>query len=515
MRHPVMRYRPPRRWRPVAMPAFAPVAVALATALLTGCSPGGEEADPGAAALESRRPHILLLALDTVRADAVGPYRRGRPSVTPHLDAFAEDAVIFERAVVPMAFTLPSHMSMLTGLHPLEHRVTTEKERLPAGIETLADWLRPLGYRTVGLVTNDWLKGEFGFSRGFDSYQRLPHGLTYAPRVNDAGLEALDGALTDGRPLFLFLHYMDAHSDFASSRGNRLPYYAPDERLGELARGHRDRRYCDEQDRCATAYLTAADREERELPAERLDELHGLYEAGIAELDARLGELFAALRERGVYDDALIVVVSDHGEEFREHGKLLHSQNYEESLRVPLMIKLPGNRRAGERIGGLASVTDLPPTLVARLGSAAAGGAPPPYDPNGQIAAPIDLLAPPGEGTPGRRRALAQDKLVRSRWSLTQGRFKLIRDLKDGSDELFDLRGDPGELHDLAADRPRVAEGLGRRLERELRDKRRRGRELASRPVPGAAEPETEASEPADGPLTAEERERLRALGYL
>ncbi len=450
------------------------------------------------------RPHLILISLDTLRADAVGPYRAG-VSITPHLDRFAAGAVIVDRVLAPMPFTLAAHMTMFTGVSPTAHGVTTERDRLAPGIETLAQWLRRAGYRTAGRVTNEWLKGDFGFARGFHTYQRLRHGLTYAERVNAAGLEALEAESLGGAPVFLFLHYMDPHSDFGNNQGNKLPYYAPPDLLGDLAEDHRDDRYCDAEGRCATAFLNAADRDRRELTPARLAELHGLYEAGVRGLDRTLGELFDELRDRGLYDPSLIVVTSDHGEEFREHGRLLHSQTYEESVRVPLLIKLPGSARAGERIGGLADLADLPPTLLAAL------GLPRPAQVQGHDLLAIHRAGERGggdEGVEGRRLALGQDKLVRSRYALSSGGFKLVHDLKSGESELYDLAADPGERRDLSEAKRQRTAALVARLDRELRAERRLGHELraAEGGEPGEAE---------ESVLGDEERERLKALGYL
>lgn len=491
--------RPRRRCRGAILLTVA----GLVTAAATGCTgdppPGGGEAVPAAPPAAASAapsavgtPLVLLISLDTLRADAVGAIGGRQPSLTPALDAFAADSVVFTGATAPMAFTLPSHMSMLTGLHPVVHGVSTEKDRLGPGIETLAGWLAAAGFRTVGRVTNDWLKGDFGFARGFDSYVRIRHDLTYADRVNAAALETLDQA-GDDRPLFLFLHYMDPHSDFTSRR-NLLPYYAPPEYLGDLVEGPGDRRFCDAEERCATAWLQQADREARAVPETELAVVRGLYEAGLGALDAELGRLFDELRRRGIYDPALIVVTSDHGEEFREHGRFLHSQTYAESLHVPLLVKLPGGQRAGSRSDGLADLLDLSPTLLELL------GLPLPEKLQG-----ISLVPALAGGDADRRQSVGEDKLVRSLYSLTTERYKLLHDLEGGDDELYDLSRDPGELRNLVAEHPKLAQELRRRLRQTLRQYRRLAKQLAT----------PDATAGADTLLTDEERERLKSLGYL
>ena len=444
-------------------------------------------------------PLVVLISLDTFRADALGALRPGRPSISPALDAFRADAVLCDHAFAPMAFTLSSHMSMFTGLDPQVHRVTGERSRLADGVPTLPEVLHRAGYRTVGWMTNEWLKADFGFGRGFDHYEQVHHDLTYADRVVARALESIADAERSRAPLFLFLHFMDAHSDFYWSGRNLLPYYSPPEfRQGLLAAGD-ERRFCSGEGVCATGYLEAADRAHRTLPPEELALLHRLYEAGISYLDRDLGEFFAALHRSGLYDGALIVVTSDHGEEFREHGLLLHSQIYEESLAVPLLIKLPGNRHAGETDRDLTSVEDLFPTLVEL-----AGATPPPGLQGRSLVPRIERT----EGTAGRsgaprRGLLAQDKLVRSRYALRTPDHQLVFDLKTGVTALYDLAADPGESHDLATAEPALADRLRRWLLIKLRHDRRLAGGRAGQ----------------DGGdtslLTDEEKQRLKALGYL
>jgi arylsulfatase A-like enzyme len=479
-------------------PALAATVLAAALAA-AGCGGCGAAGDGGAASASP--PHVVLISLDTFRADALGARSDGGHSLTPNLDRFARDAVRFDGAVAPMPFTLASHMSMFTGLDPVVHGVSGERSRLDPAVPTLTEAFQAAGYRTVGWMTNEWLNPEFGFGKGFDSYSRLRHELTYAPRVTNHGLASMETAERDGVPLFLFLHYMDGHSDFPIA-GNLLPYYSPEQfRTGPLA-GFAPRRFCDAENRCSTAYLEAADREKRPLDAGELALLHGLYEAGLAALDADLGRLFAKLQHSGAYDRSLIVVTSDHGEELREHGKLLHSQVYEESVRVPLLVKLPGSRRGGTRLRDQVEVEDLYPTLLELAGLRV------PNDQQGISLAPLVAsaggAARPATDRLGGRAALLQDKLARSRFGLRTPRWKLVYDVVSEHRELYDLAADPGERHDLAAADPERAERMRQRLLRTLRGDRQLARRL------GIRKTETEGSQ-----LTAEERARLKALGYL
>ncbi len=155
------------------------------------------------------RPHIVLISLDTLRRDAVGAYADLQASRTPNLDAFAATGTRFANAFVPMPFTLPSHMSLFTGLYPDVHRVVSKETALGDGIDTLPARLRDAGYATLGVVTNAWMKPGFGFGRGFDQYDQLEPGDFFAERVNQRALALLDGRGDDERPVFLFLHFLD------------------------------------------------------------------------------------------------------------------------------------------------------------------------------------------------------------------------------------------------------------------------------------------------------------------
>jgi arylsulfatase A-like enzyme len=472
-------------------PCALALAATLATLAAAMVSCGGPPPPPRPGSVTP----VIFISLDTFRADGLGALRRRRPSISPALDALRRDSVLFSSTVVPMAFTLPSHMSMFTGLSPEVHRVAGERARLAEGVPTLPQLFHQAGYHTVGWMTNEWLKADFGFGRGFDSYERIDHDLTYADRVVAHALGTLDEAQKSGRPLFLFLHFMDAHSDFYWSGRNVLPYYSPEEfRAGILAPDDQ-RHFCDDKGRCATDFLEAADREHRTVAPEDLALMHRLYEAGLRYLDRDLGNFFAELKKRGLYDRALIVLTSDHGEEIREHGMFLHEQVYAESIDVPLLIKLPGNRLAGATVRDLTTVTDLFPTL-AEL----AGLTPPPNLQGRSLVPLIEGTEKRGDGP--ARALVAEDKLVRSRYALRTPSHALVYDLATQATELYDLRHDPDETTDVAASDPKLVDHLRRRLLRALREDRKRADELGSQPDYGSL-------------LTKEERDNLKSLGYL
>ena len=454
----------------------------LAATVSAGCGP---------APTEVAAPDIVLISLDTLRRDAVGTFNPAGGSVTPNLDALVSQTVVFQDAWAQVPFTLPSHMSIFTGLYPDVHGVERKKSRLAEGIPTLSTLLHDAGYNTLGVVSNLWMTGEFGFARGFDHYERLPYGLVYADRVNRRAFELIDARSADHRPLFLFVHYIDPHSDFFNVDQNALPYYAPPEYLRPTGISADSREFCDDQDNCATEFLLAADRERRPMTPETVARIAMLYQRGVAHLDHQFGALIDGLQSRGLWEDALVVITSDHGEEFRDHGLFIHIQPYAENLAIPLMVKLPRGRGAGSRLDATVETVDLLPTLLDAA----------------DVAHPAHLqgesLLPVIEGErPRSETAFGRDKLNRNRFALRAGEHTLIHHIDTGHSELYNRRKDPGEEQDIADDHPEEVASM-RAL---LLDMVASNRELAQA-VAAARE--------GSAVLNPDEVEKLRAIGYL
>jgi arylsulfatase A-like enzyme len=436
-------------------------------------------------------PDIILVSLDTLRRDQVGLYGGAGESLTSTLDALGGESVVFEDAWAQVPFTLPSHMSIFTGLYPDVHGVERKTARLADSIPTLPELLQSAGFHTVGVVSNLWMKGEFGYARGFDHYERLPYGLVYADRVNRRAFELLDGRGDDDRPLFLFLHYIDPHSDFFNVGENALPYYAPAELLEGLGIAPDSREFCDAAGNCATEFLLAADREGRSLDPATVARIAALYGRGVAYLDREVGTLVEGLRQRGLWDESLVLVTSDHGEEFREHGGFIHVQPYAESLAVPLLVKLPRADRGGTRVAATVETVDYLPTLLE------AAGLQPPAGIQG-----TSLLPLARGGAQPARPAFGRDKLDRERFALRRGGLTLIHHLGTGRSELYDRVADPGALLDLAE---RQSEQVAA-LRATLLEIVARNRELASAVTAAPAGTDV---------LTEDEAKKLRAIGYL
>lgn len=434
--------------------------LAAAFALLMGAC-GGVDASP---------PDIVLISLDTVRADDAAEQM-------PNLARFASAGLQLGQAYSASPFTLSSHVTMLFGRGVETHRVLSDTDRIPDSLVGLAEHLRAHGYRTTGLFTNEWIGAKFGFDRGFDEYLQIPHASRYADRVVAAALERLTDD-SEG-PRFLFVHFMDAHSDFPGQGTGPLPYWAPDEALVDLEPFDRERTFCrDEQ--CATLWLQWHNQAAVPPAPESLALVHELYRRGLRTLDTDLEPLFAVLEARA--RDTVVVVTSDHGEEFWEHGQFLHAQVYEESLRVPLVIRADGRLGRSGAADELAGVVDIARTI------AGLAGLPAPSAWEGR-----DLNQPPS----GPVAVLARHKFA-ERWSLRSPRWTWIAGASEGA-ELYDRRADRAEARESKSSYPDAAKALDRRL--------------AER-IAGAGVVARSATDGSSA-LDAEERARLRALGYL
>lgn len=456
LRHPTTACARPALVRRRRGPVWAVVGALTAPLFGTGCGRAPE-----------LPPTVILVSLDTVRAD------RWAAATTPAFDRLAARADRYAEGLASAPWTLPSHASMFTGLHPTEHgAVSFDVEQLEDNAHplhpdhvTLAEALRTAGYRTAGFVANTvYLTPRHGLDQGFDRWEvKRQRG----DGVSRDALAWIDGHVGGEAPLFVFVNYMDAHRPY-----NARP--APDGRqsvalLDELierviARG--------EGETDAVAKLRA--------------QLVACYDEALVNLDTALGALFDGLQQRGLLDGALVIVTSDHGEAFGEHGLVEHSKDVRECLlRVPFVVKAPGQRvgrdvalRASsvDVAGLVAEATDIGRERFARLPGNHAVLA------ENRYSRPQDLL-----------RFGARFRAVRRAWY--DGDLKLIVDSR-GSVELYDLATDPGEATDLAGTRAPDALRMAAALEAEL----------ARAPWPGPfLKP---------GALDEAQRAELRALGY-
>jgi len=472
---------------------FALLAAILAS--LFGCSDGAP-------------PNLVLIVLDTVRADRVR-CEGGEESLTPYLDAFCERSIRFTRASSTSSWTLPAHASLFTGLHPLEHGATQEHTRLDERAATLAEALRERGYRTLGVSANPMVSVKSGLARGFETFEetwreRSPRKFPNAAehRNNQAVASLLDsGAMSE--PFFLFVNYIEAHGPNNPPEPHRSRALSPDrnESFVKRAREHSARRH----------YLDPTAITKREFAV-----MNELYDGEVAYLDTLVGGLLENLEARGKLDNALVAITSDHGENIGEGGHFRHIFSLTgATVRVPLLIRLPGDRRAGEVRSEPVGLVDVYETLLARAGAAPASSSHAGrdllarLDPSAPVIAeyyfPSQALGlferdsnpdPPPQLAPYLRRLRSiEGEGLRFVWA------------SDGKHELYDLEADPLEHSDVGAD-PRFAE-RAKALRDELDAFVRAG---------GGPKPLPEGAPEAEGvfeDLDAESARLLRELGYL
>ena len=279
------------------------------------------------------KPNLILISIDCLRSDHLGTYGYER-NTSPNLDRFAEDGVVFETAVSTSSWTLPTHMSMMTGLMPSFHGAT-KWEKLDRSVPYLPEILADHGYQTTGVASWVYVSQVYGFERGFDVYRVLEDPT--ARDVIDAAIEQL--RMKTGQNHFLFMHLLDPH----------WPYLPPNDFLERF--GPRPRDISDLQDLILRAEPPPSETER--------DEIIRLYDGEIAFTDQELGRFFEQLKVLGLYDHSLIIVTADHGEAFYEHGHWQHSQTlYEEIIRIPMIVKWPGDSLKG-RIRAQVSQVDV------------------------------------------------------------------------------------------------------------------------------------------------------------
>jgi len=445
-------------------------------ALLAGCGGGGG----------SDRPrNVVLISIDTLRPDHLGCYGHGRDT-SPTLDALAARGARFTDVTAVAPWTLPSHATMLTGLYPSHHGVKTHETRLSERFVTLAEELKGAGLATLAVVnTHNVGAPQFQLGQGFDQFRYIveteedPRTMQLktfnSGEVVVATAKELLEKRPEDQPFFLFLHFYDVHTDFTPKPEYREKYVGP--YSGRLTG--------------RTMQLVGVRNRGEHLEEADLTWLRDMYDAEIRQLDDVLGRFLGWLDERDLADDTLFVITSDHGEEFQEHGSVLHgTTQYQELLKVPLLVAGPGVP-AGQVLDAHVSGVDVTPTVLGLMGV-----------PSSQPRDGLDLSVLWRGGTLPERLLYGEadhNNKVDGRevndikQMVRRGTEKLHLDRSSGRYELYDIAGDPGEHSELGAQRAAALAELRADLERFQA---------------GAVAPETIAAP------TPEERARLKALGY-
>ncbi|MGQ0554098.1 MAG: sulfatase [Planctomycetota bacterium] len=336
-------------------------------ALLAGCG-GDDSTTQSTAAARFPQAPVLLISIDTLRADRLGSYGYER-NTSPALDAFAREAVRFEQAYATSCKTAESHMSLFTSLPSSAHGVSNASLRLEVPLYDLArnrtTWpqlLRRAGYWNAAVAGGGNLDPRMGFDRGFEG--RFRSELQDVSSAVDDALALFDLAAQQPKPSFVFLHTYQVHGPYAPPREFRKQFVPQlHGRLASRVAALEDLPLEQQGGLAATAFWDGVESFGPEEAALCSD----LYDGEVAYTDRELGRLFAALKERGIYDRLLIIVLSDHGEEFAEHGHYEHDQLYRESLHVPLLLRLPGGALGGRSVAEPVSLLDVLPTLLELL----------------------------------------------------------------------------------------------------------------------------------------------------
>ncbi len=405
---------------------------------------------------DAPRPNVILISIDTLRPDFLGCYGHPRPT-SPTIDALAARGALFSDVTAAAPWTLPSHATMLTGLYPSHHGVVDHTFKLAS--ETLAKRFSGAGYQTLAVVNSHNIGDpSYGLLEGFDPGKAEyvfemdpPDGGPIVNRGNAVTSKAI-AAMNErdaSRPFFLFLHYYDVHTDFTPDPKWKLEFVrTEDSKLDGT-----------------TDQLTRLRARGVQLSETDLAWLCEMYEAEIRTLDEILERLFDHLEASGLAENTLIVLTSDHGEEFFEHKGLLHGRtHYQELVRIPLILAGPGVPR-GRRIDAPVHGVDVAPTIWALAGVAA---------PNGLDGIDLSLAWRDPRALPRTRTLFAEadhnnkvaDKeVVNVKRMVRAGQEKLLYDTRSKAKELYDLGQDPGEKQDLAAAEPERVAALWKELE--------------------------------------------------
>jgi len=350
---------------------------ALLLAGLAGCdrtgTPAASPSDAPASAPTATGPHVVLFLVDTLRADRVGAYGCPTPT-TPAIDALAAEGIVFEQAYAPEGWTLPCLPSLFTSTFPCEHGIVvdwiadrTQRLTLNPALKTLAERLAALGYETVSSYANPYAGPVTGMTRGFELATKRP--------FTDGSHVSAWLAERSARPYFLYVHNLEPHDPWKARPADIEPFGqvppAVVRRLHELTFQYKPLLrvdFADKQPLGTTDNTAQQDAVLAELhkilPQQRI-----LYDAMVRLADRRVGSVIDALKAAGQWDQTLFILVSDHGEEFAEHGAYGHGHSaYEEMIRVPLIVKLPNGEHAGKRVQEVARLVDVLPTIAEVLG---------------------------------------------------------------------------------------------------------------------------------------------------
>lgn len=430
-----------------------------------------------------KRPNVLLISIDTLRADHLSCYGYDKVT-TPHLDRLGEEGILFENAYSTAAWTPPAHASMLTGLYPSSHGVV-DNHRLRKDIPTLAEVFSKSGYRTAGFVNNSQVGELVGLEKGHETYMEVWRGskgrsivrrsMNYLVRnameavgLNDHGAHRTNQLARDwirenkGHAFYMFIHYIEPHNPINAPYPFKNKYWQNRNRHGI----DKNKLYLVAQNPlvCFTNNIR--------LNREELTALRALYDGEISYIDYKIGELIAFLKKERIYDNTFIIITADHGEHFGEHDLYSHVASlYEPIIHIPLMMKFPEGFNRQARISGLVQLVDIFPTVIETIGlnqeflrgiqgkSLFRTANDPTY--HDYIIAEWEGRIP--EFVSERIRNLDEDPIVKkfreTMVMIREGHYKYI--LKsNGGEELYDLEKDKREENNILEREKEIGKGL-------------------------------------------------------
>ncbi len=426
-----------------------------------------------------KRPNIILIVIDTLRTDHVGCCGCQR-NTTPNIDKLASQGLLFKNALVASPWTVPSVASILTSQYPsvlgITDRITVVDDSFP----TLPEMLKRHGYATHGIISTVMLSENLGFNKGFDGYDESPsagHSQISSPHVTQRALSFL--RQSPEQPFFLLLYYFDPHYNYVLHNSyDYFPGYK-----GPLK---------------SNQTITELWQMRQRLSENDIRYLLSLYDSEITFTDYHVGKLLLRLKQMGLYDNSIIILTADHGEEFMERGWIGHTITlYQELIRVPLIMKLPGfkPRTITQPVGLIDIVPTICKYLALDAGASLEGTALIDRSESQLRARPLFSET----FNPQSRRAEAPDKLALR--SVVQANRKLVCDYVNGSAELFDLSKDARETNDLSAAQPDQKARLNALLDNYIRHIEEKRSERSDQPG-------TEV-------LTPQQRKELESLGYI
>lgn len=457
------------------------------------------------------KPSVVLISVDTLRADRLNAYGYDVRRVSPHLDALARDGILFENHISASPWTVPAHLTLFTSLSPSAHGVITPFDQLKLGLDreqvadslpesttTMAEVLARAGFDTAAFTGGSSLDPRLGFGQGFSLYD------TSMFKLGERNMERMFDWVRAhrGGGFFLFWHTFEVHAPYLQT--TFVDEVLPADRAARVRRATGGLE-ADLASAPGGAVVLG------QLGAFNREVCEALYAGGIHSVDGWFGRLAVLLRELGLYDETLIVFTSDHGDEFGDHfpGSIYNQHGhtlYEELVRVPLIVKLPAQRHAGVRVKNVSRAIDVLPTVLAAVGLPAGGvdpeGSPlqPLWEGAGRLPARLALVEATAFSME-EKKALRTD---RYKYVVSIGRESLARHGRahipdrPARRELYDLRVDAGEKNDLLASPSANDERLAGELDQVLRR------------LAGARRGTAEKAK-----LDGATLERLRALGYV